>query len=129
MLLLFLACSDYNLTTTIDKTGGEGPGFEDNSVQPEAGIDSDSDSEDDNDSATTEPTEADFCTFDDFTQWSYFGDGNWHIDGDLLRESQGGYYATGAYLNIDFGQSVHYSMRLTSAGQAISMTSQCRVGL
>ena len=62
---------------------------------------------------TEEPVqEPDYCTpFDNFSDWNYFGDGNWHIENNLLYENQGGYYATTAYL-YDFGYSSYFAMEV-----------------
>ena len=65
-------------------------------------------------SETEETEEPDFCTeFEDFSQWNYFGDGNWYIDNNLLYENQGGYYATTAYLQ-DFGLANGFAMEVTA---------------
>ena len=114
-LFILLACNNgYNLNQIPDKIVEED---QDTAVtEPWTGETAEEDvSEGDTGSAEIETGgEPDYCTpFDDFNDWNYFGDGNWHIENNLLYENQGGYYATAAYL-YDFGNSAGFSMEVTA---------------
>lgn len=106
MLALILACTDYELGTLGDEQ------VADTDVAERPGDEADEPVEDEPEPPEEEPEdsgwpldEPDWCTaFDDFSTWAYFGDGNWYIDGGVLRENRGGYYATTAYVDQDFGQ-------------------------
>ena len=136
MFLSFIfACSSaYNLANVQEKNNeGAEPSSEDEvivleepSAEPSQEEPSEEPIEEPEEEPVPEPTsepedtteeEPEFCTeFDDFSQWNYFGDGNWYIDNNLLYENQGGYYATTAYL-YNFGISNGFSMEVTAQWQ------------
>lgn len=121
MVWILLACSNGYELNSIDEKANEGA--TDESAETDSNIDTTSPStedppeESDEDSPIPEePVDTnweenpEYCTpFEDFSEWNYFGDGNWHIENNLLYENQGGYYATTAYL-YDFGTSEAFSM-------------------
>ena len=128
MMILFFACSsNYGLNNVSEKAplGGE----EEITTETEEAVVEEESTEEIEETEEQEPEEIeeieteerepeepepDYCTpFDDFSEWNYFGDGNWHINNNLLYENQGGFYATTAYL-YDFGQSISYSMEVNA---------------
>lgn len=85
------------------------------------GIDDDGDGEvdegfDANGNGIPDCTEEEsYCTpFDDFEDWSYVGDGNWHIDGGILTEGRGGLYDAVAWTS-DVGAANHFYMEVDVA--------------
>ena len=125
--IIFACSSAYNLSNVQEKNNdGSEPSSEEEvaieeepSSQPSTEEVIDESEEEPVLEPTSEPEditeeEPDFCTeFNDFSQWNYFGDGNWYIDNNLLYENQGGYYATTAYLQ-DFGNSLSFAMDVTA---------------
>ena len=78
------------------------------------GVDDDGDGEidegfDENENGIADCLEEEsYCTpFDDFSDWSYSGSGDWHIESGLLTESRGGLYDAIASL-YDLGTSDHF---------------------
>lgn len=64
-----------------------------------------------------ETPEYDYCTeFGNFDEWSFFGDGNWHVDNGILYENRGGFYASVAYTS-DFGQAGDFSISVSTGWQ------------
>jgi hypothetical protein len=59
-----------------------------------------------------------YCTpFDNFDDWSWFGDGNWSIVDGRLLENRAGQYASIAFLD-DLGTSDHWSVEVDTAWTA-----------
>ena len=85
------------------------------------GIDDDGDGEidegfDANGNGIPDCTEEEsYCTpFDDFEDWSYVGDGNWHIDSGMLTEGRGGFYDAVAWTS-DVGAANRFYMEVDVA--------------
>ena len=56
-----------------------------------------------------------YCTpFDTFEDWSYAGDGNWHIESGVLTEGRGGFYDAIAWL-YDLGTADHFAIEVDLA--------------
>ena len=67
--------------------------------------------------AGEETPSEDYCTeFENFEEWSFFGDGNWHVDQGILYENRGGYYASVAYM-YDFGSQGDFELSVSTGWQ------------
>ena len=67
--------------------------------------------------AGEETPSEDYCTeFSNFDEWTFFGDGNWYVDGGILYENRGGYYASVAYM-YDFGNTNAFELYVDTGWQ------------
>ena len=126
-------CSDYNINSNDKSPTPLDTGREvvevpviDTAIQEPIeeecnGIDDDGDGEvdegfDENGNGIPDCTEEEsYCTpFDDFSDWSYVGDGNWHIENGVLTEGRGGLYDAVAWVS-DQGGSERFYMEVEVA--------------
>ena len=129
----FWGCSDYSFiagkegeapldTAQVDSGAPVSDTAIDQPVEEECnGVDDDGDGEvdegfDENGNGIPDCTEEEgYCTpFDDFSDWSYAGDGNWHIDNGMLTEGRGGFYDAVAWVS-DLGSSSRFYMEVDLA--------------
>ena len=127
------ACSDYAIVGGEEEPEGAIPEINedwaplvDTSIQEPVeeecnGIDDDGDGEvdegfDANGNGIPDCTEEEsYCTpFDDFEDWSYVGDGDWHIDAGVLTEGRGGFYDAVAWTS-DVGIAERFYMEVEVA--------------
>ena len=128
-----VACSDYAIIgeepepeAPVPELGGEWGPVVDTAIQEPVeeecnGIDDDGDGEvdegfDANGNGIPDCTEEEsYCTpFDDFEDWSYVGDGDWHIDSGMLTEGRGGFYDAVAWTS-DVGIANRFYMEVDVA--------------
>ena len=132
-LILLVGCSEYNFE---DKTTFEEGTEEVVETPAEVEVDTAEDLSEDTGVETSEPSDdpveeedtdlpvagdgtpsEDYCTeFSNFDEWSFFGDGNWYVDGGILYENRGGFYASVAYM-YDFGNTTSFEISVDTGWQ------------
>jgi len=113
MFVLFFACSSNYALNNVSEDSPQGS-FSVTELDPLEEVEAAEELEEETEANPSEEDVeiSDYCTpFEDFSEWSFFGDGNWHIENNVLYENKGGYYATTAYL-YDFGQTSSFSMEV-----------------
>jgi hypothetical protein len=129
LFFISLGCSDYSITHKISHELMDDTGIEDsdgNGIQAVPSTDETTSTENIEEpvnetdvlppAGEDSPTE-NYCTeFSNFHEWSFFGDGNWHVDSGILYENRGGYYASVAYM-YDFGQQEDFSLSVSTGWQ------------
>ena len=129
-LMLLVACSEYNFA---DKTTLEEPVEESVETPTETVVETPEDTAVETVEPSEEPVEEegdtdlpvageetpseDYCTeFSNFDEWTFFGDGNWYVDGGILYENRGGFYASVAYM-YDFGNNNAFELYVDTGWQ------------
>ena len=136
MITIFLlGCSDYSISHKITRETVQDTGYADsiqavpttdntNNTDIEEPVDEvneeesiDESIEEDLPPAGEDSPSQEYCTeFDNFEEWSFFGDGNWHVDNGILYENRGGYYASVAYM-YNFGAQGDFEISVSTGWQ------------
>ncbi len=124
---LLLSCTEYNLGEKVGpRRGGQRNPADDTDVDTaidtasdtaaDADTDTDTDIDTDTDTDTDEPPDEEaYCTpFDDFSGWSYTGEGDWYVEDGKLTEGRNGLYNGIAYLH-DLGRADRFLIQVDTA--------------